>query len=115
GVIGLGRVGALVAQRALAFGMRLVAYDPFVSEERAKHMGVELLGLEELMELSDFVSVHLPKNASTLGLIDAKLLSHAKEGQRIINTARGGIIVEADLVEAITSGHIQGAGLDVFR
>ena len=114
GVIGLGRVGALVAQRALAFGMRLVAYDPFVSEERAKHMGVELLGLEELMELSDFVSVHLPKNASTLGLIDAKLLSHAKEGQRIINTARGGIIVEADLVDAIASGHIQGAGLDVF-
>jgi D-3-phosphoglycerate dehydrogenase len=114
GVIGLGRVGALVAQRALAFGMRLVAYDPFVSEERALHMGVELLGLEELMQLSDFVSVHLPKNASTRDLIDAKLLAHAKEGQRIINTARGGIIVEADLVEAITSGHIQGAGLDVF-
>ncbi len=114
GVIGLGRVGALVAQRALAFGMRLVAYDPFVSEERARHMGVELLGLEELMELSDFVSVHLPKNASTMGLIDAKLLVHAKVGQRIINTARGGIIVETDLVEAITSGHIQGAGLDVF-
>lgn len=114
GVIGLGRVGALVAQRALAFGMRLVAFDPFVSEERALHMGVELLGLEELMELSDFVSVHLPKNASTLGLIDAKLLAHAKEGQRIINTARGGIIVESDLFEAISSGHIQGAGLDVF-
>jgi D-3-phosphoglycerate dehydrogenase len=114
GVIGLGRVGALVAQRALAFGMRLVAYDPFVSEERARHMGVELLGLEELMALSDFVSVHLPKNASTLGLIDAKLLAHSKAGQRIVNTARGGIIVEADLVEAIKSGHIQGAGLDVF-
>ena len=114
GVIGLGRVGALVAQRALAFGMRLVAYDPFVSEERAKHMGVELLGLEELMETSDFVSVHLPKNASTMGLIDAKLLAHAKQGQRIVNTARGGIIVEADLLDAIRSGHIQGAGLDVF-
>ena len=114
GVIGLGRVGALVAQRALAFGMLLIAYDPFVSEERASHMGVELLGLEELMEQSDFVSVHLPKNASTMGLIDAKLLAHAKEGQRIINTARGGIVVEADLFEAISSGHIQGAGLDVF-
>jgi D-3-phosphoglycerate dehydrogenase len=114
GVIGIGRVGALVARRALAFGMRVIAYDPFVSEERAHHMGVELLGLEELMEESDFVSVHLPKNASTLGLIDAKLLAHAKEGQRIINTARGGIVVEADLVEAITEGRIQGAGLDVF-
>jgi D-3-phosphoglycerate dehydrogenase len=114
GVIGLGRVGALVAHRALAFGMRVIAYDPFVSEERARHMGVELLGLEELMEESDFVSVHLPKNASTLGLIDAKLLAHAKQGQRIINTARGGIVVEADLVEAIKAGHIQGAGLDVF-
>ena len=69
GVVGLGRVGALVAQRALAFGMRLVAYDPFVSADRAKHMGVELMGLDELMAESDFVTVHLPKNAETLGLI----------------------------------------------
>jgi D-3-phosphoglycerate dehydrogenase len=114
GVVGLGRVGALVAQRASAFGMRLVAYDPFVSAERAAHMGVELLTLEELIATSDFVSIHLPKNASTIGLIDAALLANAKPGQRIINTARGGIIVEADLAEAIRSGTIQGAGLDVF-
>jgi D-3-phosphoglycerate dehydrogenase / 2-oxoglutarate reductase len=114
GVIGLGRVGALVAQRAAAFGMRVVAYDPFVSSERAAHMGVELLELDQLMGVSDFVSVHLPKNASTMGLIDAKVLDLAKPGQRIVNTARGGIIVEEDLVAAIRSGRIQGAGLDVF-
>jgi D-3-phosphoglycerate dehydrogenase len=114
GVIGLGRVGALVAQRALAFGMRLVAYDPFVSEDRARHMGVQLLSLEELMEVADFVSIHLPKNPSTIGLINGALLARAKPGQRIINTARGGIVIEDDLVEAIRSGRIQGAGLDVF-
>lgn len=114
GVVGLGRVGALVAQRAAAFGMRIVAFDPFVSEERASHMGVQLLELEALMAESDFVSIHLPKNASTIGLIDARLLERSKPGQRIVNTARGGIIVEDDLAEAIRSGRIQGAGLDVF-
>jgi D-3-phosphoglycerate dehydrogenase len=114
GVIGLGRVGALVAQRAIAFGMRLVAYDPFVSIERAAHLGVELLELAELMAVSDFVSIHLPKDASTIGLIDAKLLDGAKPGLRLVNTARGGIVVEDDLVAAIKSGRLQGAGLDVF-
>ena len=114
GVVGLGRVGALVAQRALAFGMRLVAYDPFVSADRAKHMGVELMGLDELMARSDFVTVHLPKNAETLGLIGKDLLARAKPGLRIINTARGGIVDEEALAEAIRSGQIQGAGLDVF-
>ena len=115
GVIGLGRVGALVAQRALAFGMRLVAFDPFVSQERAKHMGVELMTLEEVMGISDFISIHLPKNKETIGLIDAAMLAKAKPGLRIINTARGGIISETDLADAIRSGHIQGAGLDVFE
>ena len=114
GVIGLGRVGALVAERALAFGMRLVAYDPFVSTERASHMGVELLELDELMACSDFVSIHLPKNASTMGLIDGALLDKAKPGLRLVNTARGGIVVEDDLVAAIRAGTVQGAGLDVF-
>jgi D-3-phosphoglycerate dehydrogenase / 2-oxoglutarate reductase len=115
GVIGLGRVGALVAQRALAFGMRLVAFDPYVSAERAKHMGVELMTLDEVMAISDFITIHLPKNKETIGLLDAAMLAKAKPGQRIINTARGGIINEADLAEAIRSGHIQGAGLDVFE
>src|SRR5487761_545767 len=87
GVIGLGRVGALVAQRALAFGMRLIAYDPFVSADRARHMGVELCSLEELFATSDFVTVHLPKTPETLGLIGKDLLAKAKPGVRIINTA----------------------------
>jgi len=114
GVIGLGRVGALVAQRALAFGMHLVAYDPFVSADRAKHMGVELMGLDELMGHSDFVTIHLPKNAETLGLVGAELLAKAKPGLRLINTARGGIVDEDALADAIRSGRVQGAGLDVF-
>jgi D-3-phosphoglycerate dehydrogenase len=115
GIIGLGRVGALVAQRALAFGMRLVAFDPYVTDERAKHMGVELMSLEEVLSSSDFISIHLPKNKETMGLLDAAMLAKAKAGLRIINTARGGIINEADLAEAIRSGQIQGAGLDVFE
>ncbi len=114
GVVGLGRVGALVAQRALAFGMRLVAYDPFVSADRARHMGVELMDLDTLIAESDFVTVHLPKNAETLGLIGKDLLAKAKPGLRIINTARGGIVDEQALADAIRSGQVQGAGLDVF-
>jgi D-3-phosphoglycerate dehydrogenase len=115
GVVGLGKIGALVAQRASAFGMRLVAYDPFVSEERARHMGVELMSLDELLAHSDFITVHLPKNKETTGLLDAKALAKTKKGVRIINVARGGIVVESDLADAIRSGHVQGAALDVFE
>ncbi|MDA8080953.1 MAG: phosphoglycerate dehydrogenase [Actinomycetota bacterium] len=115
GIIGLGRVGALVAQRALAFGMRLIAYDPFVSKERARQMGVELLSLEEVVAQSDFISIHLPKSKETTGLIGAEMLSKAKPGLRIINTARGGIIDEKALYDAIKTGRVQGAGLDVFE
>jgi len=114
GIVGLGRVGALVAQRALAFGMHLVAYDPFVSADRARHMGVELMGLDELVATSDFVTIHLPKNAETLGLFGKDLLAKAKPGIRIINTARGGIVDEEALADAVRSGRVQGAGLDVF-
>jgi D-3-phosphoglycerate dehydrogenase len=114
GVVGLGRVGALVAQRAMAFGMHLVAYDPFISADRAKHMGVELMGIEELVAESDFVTIHLPKTPETLGLFGPDLLAKAKPGLRIINTARGGIVDEEALADAIKDGQIQGAGLDVF-
>ena len=114
GVVGLGRVGALVAQRAMAFGMHLVAYDPFISADRAKHMRVELMGIEELVAESDFVTIHLPKTPETLGLFGRDLLAKAKPGLRIINTARGGIVDEDALADAIKDGHIQGAGLDVF-
>lgn len=115
GVIGLGRVGALVAQRALAFGMVLIAYDPFVSKDRAKQMGVQLVSLDELMAQSDFISVHLPKSKETVGLLNAEKFGLAKPTLRIINTARGGIIDEKDLYDAISTGKIQGAGLDVFE
>ncbi|MBA3266969.1 MAG: phosphoglycerate dehydrogenase, partial [Acidimicrobiia bacterium] len=114
GVVGLGRVGALVAQRASAFGMQLVAYDPYVSAERARQMGVELMGLDELVATADFVTVHLPKTPETLGLIGRDLLSRAKPGLRIVNTARGGIVDEDALAWAVGEGFVAGAALDVF-
>jgi D-3-phosphoglycerate dehydrogenase len=115
GVVGLGRVGVLVAQRMLAFGMQLLAYDPYVSKERARQMGVTLVStLEELMAEADFVTIHLPKTAETIGLFDRELLRHAKPGLRIVNTARGGIIDESALHDALVDGTIAGAALDVF-
>ena len=114
GVVGLGRVGALVAQRALAFGMRLVAYDPYVSKDRARQMGVDLMSLEEVVKVADFLTVHLPKTPETLGIIGKELLSQAKPGLRLVNTARGGIVDEDALAEAVRSGVVAGAGLDVF-
>src|SRR5271165_3272878 len=89
GIIGLGRVGALVAQRAAAFGMRLVAYDPYVTHDRARTMGTELVSLEELFANADFVTVHLPKSPEPLGLVGKDLLAKAKPGVRIVNAARG--------------------------
>jgi D-3-phosphoglycerate dehydrogenase len=114
GVIGLGRIGKLVAQRAMAFGMRIVAHDPFVSPEMGRKMNIELLDLDTLMSVSDFVTIHVAKTPETVGLIDADRLAKAKQGIRIINVARGGIVVEADLAAAIESGHVGGAALDVF-
>jgi D-3-phosphoglycerate dehydrogenase len=115
GVVGLGRIGALVAQRALAFGMRLVAYDPYVSVDRARQMGVELMSLEDLVAQADFVTIHVAKSKETVGLFDADLLAKAKPGLRIINAARGGIVDEVALAAAINDGHVGGAGLDVFE
>jgi D-3-phosphoglycerate dehydrogenase / 2-oxoglutarate reductase len=115
GVIGLGKIGALVATRAAAFGMRLVAYDPFISEERARAMGVQLMTLDQLLSESDFITIHLPKNKETTNLLNAESLKKTKPGVRIINVARGGIVNEADLAAAITAGHVQGAALDVFE
>jgi D-3-phosphoglycerate dehydrogenase / 2-oxoglutarate reductase len=114
GVVGLGRIGKLVADRARAFGMRLVAYDPFVSPERARQMGVELLPLDQLVAESDFLTVHLPKTKETTGLIGRDLLLKAKPSLRVINVARGGIVDEEALAEAIREGTIAGAALDVF-
>jgi D-3-phosphoglycerate dehydrogenase len=114
GIVGLGRIGKLVAQRALAFGMRLVAYDPFVSAERARQLSVELLSLERLVQVSDFVTLHVAKTPDTAGMIGKDLLALARPGIRIINVARGGVVDEAALAEAIRAGRVAGAALDVF-
>ncbi|NOX31115.1 MAG: phosphoglycerate dehydrogenase [Actinobacteria bacterium] len=114
GLVGLGRVGRLVATRLSAFDTRLVAYDPYVSVENAAEIGVELLELDELMSTADFVTVHLPKTPETTGLIGADQLRLAKPTMRIVNTARGGIVDEVALYEALVSQQIAGAGLDVF-
>ena len=114
GVVGLGRIGKLVAQRAMAFGMRIIAFDPFVSDEMARRMNIELVDLETLLATSDFVTLHVAKTPETVGMINSESLAKAKKGIRIINVARGGIIVEADLAEAIRNGQVAGAALDVF-
>ena len=114
GVVGLGRAGSLVAQRAHAFGMELIGFDPFVSQERARAMGVRLVSIEELVGEADFVSIHTPKTPETIGLFGRDLLAKAKPGIRIVNTARGGIVDEEALAEAIRDGIVAGAGLDVF-
>jgi D-3-phosphoglycerate dehydrogenase len=114
GIVGLGRVGTLVAQRASAFGMRLVAHDPYVSAERARQLNIELVDLDRLVERADFLTLHVVKTPETVGLIDKDLLARAKPGIRIINVARGGIVDEVALAEAIDAGHVAGAALDVW-
>jgi D-3-phosphoglycerate dehydrogenase / 2-oxoglutarate reductase len=115
GVIGLGRVGAMVAQRAIAFGMRVVGFDPFVTRERARDLGVELMpNLVGLLVQSDVVTVHLPKTPDTEGLIGEREFDLMKDGVRIVNTSRGGIVDERALVTAIRNGKVAGAALDVF-
>ena len=114
GIIGLGRVGALVAQRLNSFGMRLLAYDPYVSRDRAAQMGVELAGLADVLAQADVVTVHLPKTPDTTGLIGETELAAMKPGARLVNTARGGIVDEAALAKAVGDGQLAGAALDVF-
>lgn len=115
GIIGLGKIGTLVAQRCLAFGMRVIAYDPFVGADRARQLGVELMDLDDLLPQADFISIHLPKTKDTENLIGGENLLKVKPGVRIINTSRGGIVNEADLAAAIEDGRVGGAGLDVFE
>ena len=114
GVVGLGRIGVLFAQRMAAFGTRLIAYDPYVQPARAAALGVRLVGLEELLRESDFISIHLPKTPETVGLIGEKELQIVKPGVRIINAARGGLVDEQALADAIAEGRVAGAGIDVY-
>ncbi|QGK71099.1 phosphoglycerate dehydrogenase [Allosaccharopolyspora coralli] len=114
GVIGLGKIGQLFAARVEAFGANLIAYDPYVSAGRAAQLGIELVSLDELLERADMMSIHLPKTAETLGLIGAEQLKKVKQGAIVINAARGGLIDEEALADALRSGHLGGAGIDVY-
>jgi len=114
GVVGLGRIGALVAERLKGFGMKILAYDPYASPAKAGQLGAQLVGLDELLEHSDFITIHLPKTPETLGLIGEEALSRVKPTVRIVNAARGGIVDEAALARALAEGRVAGAGLDVF-
>ena len=114
GIVGLGRIGVLVAQRLAAFGMNVIAYDPYVQAGRAAQAGVRLVDLDTLLEESDFMSVHLPKTPETIGLIGADELAVVRPSLVLVNAARGGIVDEAALYDALKNGQITAAGLDVF-
>lgn len=114
GIIGLGNVGRIVAERALGLRMKVLAHDPFVPSENAAKLGVEMVSLEEIYEKSDFITVHVPLTGETRGLINRDAIARMKKGVRIINCARGGIVDEKDLAEALRAGKVAGAALDVF-
>ncbi|MEV7964712.1 phosphoglycerate dehydrogenase [Sphaerisporangium sp. NPDC088356] len=114
GILGLGRIGQLVAQRLAPFGVELIAYDPYLQPARAAQMGVRLVSLEELLMQADFITVHLPKSKETVGLIGERELHTVKPSVRIINVARGGIVDENALYSALKEGRVAGAGIDVF-
>ncbi len=115
GIIGLGAIGGVVANRAIGLGMKVVAYDPFISPEKAKSLGIELADLPTIYRRSDFITVHTPKTKETANLINKTTISQMKNTVRIINCARGGIINEADLYEALKSGKVAAAAFDVFE
>jgi D-3-phosphoglycerate dehydrogenase len=116
GIVGLGRIGSMVATRLKSFNMRVIAYDPYIADERFERFGVEKCQtLEELVQQADIITVHTPRNEETMHMIDERLLNMAKDGVRVVNCARGGIIKEAALVEALKSGKVASAGLDVFE
>jgi D-3-phosphoglycerate dehydrogenase len=115
GIIGCGNIGSIVADRALGLKMKVVAFDPFLSDERARDIGVEKADLETLLKRADFISLHTPLTDQTRGILDAGALAKTKPGVRIVNCARGGLVVEADLKAAMESGHVAAAALDVFE
>ncbi len=114
GVIGMGRIGSGVAKRAMAFDMNVIAYDPYINEDRAKDLGVTVGTLEDVITHSDFITVHMPLTPDTKGMIAMEQMKKMKKGVRLVNCARGGIIVEEDLAEAVKQGIVAGAAIDVF-
>src|SRR4029079_9170762 len=115
GILGMGRIGSEVARRAIAFGMRVLAYDPFLALSRAKALQVELVEVDELYARSDFITIHMPMTDETKGMVNTAAFAKMKKGVRVLNCARGGIINEADLQAAIQSGQVAGAALDVYE
>jgi len=115
GIIGIGNIGSIVADRARGLKMKVIAHDPFITEEAAARLGIELVTLDELYERSDFISVHTPLTRETRGLVGAGAFTKMKTGVRIVNCARGGIVDETALAAAISSGRVAGAALDVFE
>ena len=114
GVVGFGRIGQLVAHRMQAFGMNIIAFDPYLQPSKAAQLGVELVELDELLKRSDFITIHLPKTKETANLIGVEALKKVKKEVRIINAARGGVLDESALYDAIVEGRVAGAGLDVY-
>lgn len=114
GILGLGKIGQEVAKRSQSFGMKVIACDPFIAAEVADQLGVELVEFEDCLKCSDYISLHLPKNKETMGMIGAKQFAMMKDGVRLVNCARGGIIDDAALIEALKSGKCAGAAIDVY-
>jgi D-3-phosphoglycerate dehydrogenase len=115
GIIGMGRIGSEVAKRAITFGMKVLAYDPFLSATRARSLQVEVVELDELFKRSDFITVHVPATEQTRNIINKDAIAKMKKGVRLINCARGGIINEADLAEAVKAGKVAAAAVDVYE
>src|SRR5690606_19513501 len=115
GVIGCGNIGSIVAMRGVGLKMHVIAYDPFLSEARAQELGVAKVELDELFARADFITLHTPMTDKTRGIVNKAAFAKMKDGVRIINCARGGLIVEEDLIEALKSGKVAGAGIDVFE
>ena len=115
GIIGCGNIGVIVAERAQGLKMKVMGYDPFLTEERAKTLGIEKVELDELLARADFISLHTPLTDSTRNIISADALNKMKKGVRIVNCARGGLVDELALLAALNSGHVAGAALDVFE
>jgi len=114
GLVGIGNVGSIVGRHALAMGMSVVAFDPFVTADKAAALGFRLASFEEVIKTADFISIHSPRTEQTKGLFNAKTFAQMKKGSFLINCARGGIVVEKDLIAALDAGIVRGAGVDVF-
>ncbi len=115
GIIGTGYVGGVLARRASGFGMRVIVCDPYVSEDKVKKLGAQLVGCDDFLRVADFISIHVPKTKETVGMINREVFAKMKDGVYFINCSRGGIVVEEDLLDALNSGKVRAAGIDVYE